>query len=157
MKGVSPLIGYIMLLVLIISLAAVLSPWIIHLSQQTVQDTGEDVNRDIYCRDMSYDFVQDYGAYGIEWDFSGTGDYLRAKIKNYGTVNIYNFSFEMELADYSIVRFEATEASQKTRSFPLKPGEFAIIEADITQDLTFELNRLTVRNGMECPPLSQKV
>ena len=157
MKGLSPLIGYIMLLSMVVILAATLSPWLIGITQQSTNQTGEDVNKEIYCRDLSYDFVSDYGTYGVEWDFSGTSDYLRAKIKNYGTVNIWGFSFEFELSDYSFIRFDATQDSQKARSDPLKPGESAIIEANITQDLTTDLAKISVRNGMDCTPLSQKV
>ena len=156
MKGISPLIGYIMLLAMVVILAATLSPWLLRITDQSTNQTGEDVNKEIYCRDISYDFVSDYGTQGVEWDFSGSGDYLRVKIKNYGTVNIWSFSFEFELADYSLVRFDATQDSQIERADPLKPGETAIIEANITQDLTSALSRISVRNGMDCTPLSQK-
>ena len=103
MKGISPLIGAVMLISIIIVLGAMLGPWIIKLAQESVNNSGNDVDREIYCRDMSYDF---YGS-GLEWDFSGS-DYLRAEIKNYGTVDVYGFSFEVELSDFSVKRFNAT-------------------------------------------------
>ena len=105
---------------------------------------------------MSYDFVQDYGTNGVDWSFTGS-DYLRVKIKNYGTNNVYGFSFEFELADYSLIRFKATDASQKTMVNPLRPQESTIIEADITQDLTQDLRKVSVRNSMDCVPVSLEV
>jgi len=157
MKGISPLIGAILVVTIVFVLAAILSPWIMRLAQDTVNQTGEDVNKDIYCRDMSYDFVQDYGTNGVEWDFSGSSDYLRVKIKNYGTVNAYGFSFEFELTDYSLVRFEAKQNTQKTLTNPLRPQESAVIEANIIKDLTQDLIKVTVRNGMGCTPVSTTV
>lgn len=157
MRGLSPLIGAVILITITFTLAAIISPWVGRLAQQSTNQTGQDVNREIYCQQMSYDFVSDYGSYGVDWDFSGTTDYLRVKIKNYGTVNVYDFSFELELSDYSLVRFDAEPDSQKTSTNPLKPGESAIIEANITQDITQNLNKVTIRNGMDCIPLSQKV
>jgi flagellin-like protein len=156
MKGLSPLIGAIILITITFTLAAAMSPWITRLAQQTTNQTGQNVNREIYCREMSYDFVQDYGTYGIDWDFSGTDDSLSVKIKNYGTVDVFDFSFELELSDYSLKRFDATPESDINETDPLRPGESAVIEADITEDLQQGLNRVTVMNGMDCTPLSQK-
>ncbi len=153
MRGISPLIGAVMLISIVITLGALLSPWVARLGQGTVNSTGTDVNKEIYCRDMSYDFVTDYGNGGIEWDFSGGADYIMIKIKNYGTVDVYGISFEAELSDFSVRRFPATQATQKTESRPLRPGESAVIEANITEDLSATMEKLTVRNGMECTPL----
>ena len=157
MRGLSPLIGAIILITITFTLAATMLPWIIKLTEQSTNQTDQNVNKDIYCRDMSYDFVTEYGTYGIEWDFSGGSDYLRVKIKNYGTVNVYDFSFDLELSDYSLIRFSATTESQKTRINALKPGDSAVIEANIAQDLTQDLNKVIIRNGMDCTPLSQEV
>lgn len=157
MRGLSPLIGAIILITITFTLAATMLPWITKLTEQSTNQTDQNVNKDIYCRDMSYDFVTEYGTYGIEWDLSGGSDYLRVKIKNYGTVDVYDFSFDLELSDYSLIRFSATTESQKTRINALKPGDSAIIEADIAQDLTQNLSKITVNNGMECTPLSQTI
>ncbi len=157
MRGISPLIGAILLITITFTLAATLSPWITRLVQHSTNKANEDVNKDIYCREMSYDFVQDYGTNGVEWDFSGTSDYLRVKIKNYGTVDVYDFSFEFELSDYSIIRFDVTQSSQRSKLNPLRPGETAIIEANITEDLTHNLEKVTIMNGVGCTPLSQRI
>ena len=156
MKAVSPLIAAILLIGITMTLAAILSPWINDLIERSSNQTNEKVNKEIYCREMSYDFVSEYGNYGIEWDFSGTSDYLRAKIKNYGTVSVYGISFELELSDYSIVRFHATEDSRKTFTQPLRPGDSSVIEADITQDLTQDLVKITLTEEMGCTPLSME-
>lgn len=157
MKGISPLIGAIMLISLILVLAAALSPWITKLVQDSQNQTGTRVDKEIYCRDMSYDFVSSYGSGGVTWDFSTGSDTLTVRIKNYGTNNVYDLSFEFELVDYSLVRFDATLDTQRSMVNPIRPQESAIIEANITQDLTQNLRKVTVRNGMDCTPVSMEV
>jgi hypothetical protein len=157
MKGVDTLIGAILIITISLTLAALIGPWMMRLAQESQNQTGDNVDKEIYCREMSYDFVQDYGINGVSWDFSGASDYLRVKVKNYGTVNVYGFSFELELADYSLIRLEATQISQKPKASPLRVGESAVIEANITQDITQNLSKVSVRNVVGCTPLSQKV
>ena len=102
---------------------------------------------------MSYDFVTSYGSGGAEWDFSGSSDYLRVRVKNYGTVDVHGFSFEVEFSDFSVRRFVPTTDSQKTESMPLRPGESATIEANVTEDVSADPEKIIVRNGMDCTPL----
>jgi flagellin-like protein len=157
MKGISPLIGAIVLISITFTLAAMMYPWLSRLAEDSTNQTGQTTNKEIYCRDMSYDFVTSYGTNGIDWNFSGGSDYLRVQVKNYGNVDVYDFSFDLELSDFSLVRFDTTNTSQKPKVNALKPGDSAIIEADITQDLTQNLNKVIVRNGMDCTPLSQEM
>jgi flagellin-like protein len=155
MKGVSPLISTVVLISIIFTLAAIIGPWVFDITLEAENQTSHDVDKQLICQQMSYDFVMDYGSDGIEYDFSGSNDYFRAQIKNYGTVNAYGFTFEFMLDNFYIKRFPATFETQKTKDDSLRPSESAVIEANITEDLSGTLNRVSVLNGIGCASLDK--
>lgn len=156
MKAISPLIAMIFLILIVIVITTTMGPWIYRIVIHQANQTETDVDLGITCQQVGYDFDTSWGTSGLEWDFSGANDYLKAKIKNHGTINLYGFSFEIELG--SIVKaLSITEDSQKNQNNPLRPGQSAILEANITEDLTGTLTKLTVLNDLGCDPISQEV
>ena len=138
-KALSPLISGTILIVLSISIASVVAPWMYELVMTTTTDTGNTTATQVKCRSAGLDFDSDYGNYGVDWNFTGNGtDYLRAKMINTGTLDLYGFSFELTLVTVTsedIQHYEATPTTRKTASDPLKAPRSAIIEANITPDI----------------------
>ncbi|RLJ05846.1 MAG: hypothetical protein DRP18_02180 [Candidatus Aenigmatarchaeota archaeon] len=139
LKGISPLIAAIILIGIVVAVGGMLGPWIYRLTFSSGKNLYNQTQNQIFCNNMAYDFEYDYGIYGIHWNFDiPDGDWLAAKITNTGTVNVYDFFFELELdtpSGIEIKHFDPKEETQKTRANPLKPGETAVIEANITEDL----------------------
>ncbi|RLJ10344.1 MAG: hypothetical protein DRP15_00205 [Candidatus Aenigmatarchaeota archaeon] len=154
MKGVSPLISMIILIGIAIAIGAMLSPWITRLITSGMNEASNQTHTEIKCQNLAYDFDSSYGVNGAEWDFSGSNDWLRVKIVNTGTINVYGFSFEILLDSGTpvIKHFVATSSTQRTESKPLRPGQSYIIEANITEDLTGTIKEIKILNAV-CPEI----
>ena len=86
---------------------------------------------------------------------SGTSDSLEAKIVNTGSVNLYNFTFEIltnSSAGFQVTELDVNSTSQKTTGSPLKPGQSAILKALFTIDVNGTLKEVKVLN-LVCPSL----
>jgi hypothetical protein len=145
-KGVDPLISTILVIAIIVVIAGLLGPWAMNLGRRSVNNTGSGVNSQITCQSTSYDFDSSYGNGGVDWDFSGSSDWLRARIINTGTVNLYGFSFQLYIEGTGYKFFPTKNQISPDR--PLKPGESAVIEADITEDLAGQMTETRVTNGV---------
>lgn len=160
-KGVSPIIATVILISIVVVIAAIVGPWAYQLAGRATNQTGTQIDRELLCRNTAYDFVPEFGVNGLDYDFSGPveTDYLRATIRNQGSVNLYDFSFEamIDSGGLTIRKFTILPAYQKTKDSPLKPGETALLSASIEEDITGILERLTIFNGYNCQPLSQDV
>jgi hypothetical protein len=163
MKALSPLVSGIIVVVLSISIASVVAPWMYELVMTTTLDTQNTTAQQVKCRNAGIDFDADYGYYGADWNFTGNGtDWLKAKMINTGTIDIYGFSFELTLDSASgeeIRHYDATQSSHKTASNPLKAPRSAIIEANITQDINgsvYTLRTVKVLNAV-CVDLAAKL
>jgi len=150
MLGISPIISTVILMVVVFSLAAAVSPWIISLVTDTSNQTSASTAIEIKCRNAAYDFDTSYGIFGVGWDFSTDDNNLGSKIKNTGTVTLYNFSFELTFNETIIEYYYATEETQRTSSNPLKPGQSAFINASLTKDVNDTLTSVKVMN-IVCP------
>ncbi len=162
MKAVSPIVSVVILISIVVIIAGIVGPWAFNLAQTSTNQTGTQINREILCRGTAYDFVSSFGTNGVEYDFSGPqySDYIRAMIRNQGSVNVYGFSFEATInsaSGVSIKKLAADAQSQKTKDDPLKPGESALLSAFFQEDIDGSLQRLTVLNSYDCPPLSQEL
>ncbi len=146
MKAISPLIGAIVLIGVSITVAAMVAPMVFRMASNPDQGKADKA---IFCRNLGYDFDSSYWDYGIRHDFSGSSDWLEARISNTGTVNAYDFLFEFRIetpsGDVSKF-FEPTEDTQRTLSSPLRPGRQATIKANITEDITGNLKEVRVLN-----------
>lgn len=151
MKGVSPIISSVILILIVISLATVIAPWAYNLVTNTTKNI--DPTSDIECQNAAFDFITSYGTYGVMWNFTDQGHNLNVSIRNTGTISLYNFYFEIRHNTTNITHWSATSGSQKTSSNPLKPSESCILVADITQDLNGTLNEVTILNDV-CPGVS---
>jgi FlaG/FlaF family flagellin (archaellin) len=163
-KGLSPLISVTVLIAIALTTAAFMAGWIYNLTASTTNQTSSDAQNMVLCRSAGLDFDTSYGDYGIDYNLSGNGtqgsqDWIRAQVRNTGSVNLYGFSFEVTLDSGSgteINYYDPTPGSQKTVANPLKPGRSAIITANVTPDLNgSEVSLIEVRivNTM-CPGAS---
>lgn len=153
MKAISPLVAMVVLIIIVFGIAGVIGPWLLNLVRTTTGQSGENTAAQLMCRNFAYDFDTNYGSDGIEYDFSGTDDMLKAKIDNKGSVNVYNFSFEItiETAGNLIIKnYNVAEASQKTEDNPLKPGQSVILTANISEDISGALKEVKILNDV-CP------
>jgi|GEM_PF-832521 flagellin-like protein len=149
-KGISPLISMVMLIIIVFALAGLVGPWMLDIVRSSSEKTGGDVTTGLLCSKFSLAFDSSYGTNGIEYDLSGVNDVLKAKVINTGTANAYNFSFEFSFND-AIEEYLPAENSKKTEANPLKPGQTAIISANITKDITTgALKEVKILNGV-CP------
>ncbi len=161
MRGVSPLISTVLLILIVLLLATTIGPWMLDLAKKTSTGINRDINQDLVCRQTSYDFDSDYGNSGVSWDFSSTNKTVSAKIVNTGMQNLYNFSFQLvfqtvegseRILSYPYVNI--TQDTQKTASNPLKPGEEWVLEADVTGiGNNWTLSKVRVINAV-CPKIS---
>jgi archaellum component FlaG (FlaF/FlaG flagellin family) len=102
------------------------------------------------CQNLAYDFDNTYGTNGIIWNLTYTNTTLKAKITNTGTINVYNFSFEIIINDSVVYEADVNSSSQKTATTPLKPGQSAILVMSSSVDYNDTLTAIKVRN-LVCP------
>jgi len=152
-KAISTLISAVLLMAIIFGLASIISPWLFNLTTNVTNQTTTSVTTQITCQAAAYDFDSSFGSQGINYSISGSSDKIEAKIVNTGTINLHTFTFEIELSGSSgleIKELQVNASSQKTLSLPLKPGQSAILKANITQDLNGTLKQVKVLNSV-CP------
>ena len=153
LKGISPIISFVILITLVFFIATIVTPWTYNLAKNLTTQTGSSALSDIQCRNAAYDFDTNYGNYGVLWNFSGVNDTLSVKIENTGTINLYDFSLEIKLGSgesQTIKNLDINQTTQKTKSNPLKPGHSAILKAVILEDLEDSLSEVRVLNDV-CP------
>ncbi|MCJ7817061.1 MAG: hypothetical protein MUP55_04355, partial [Candidatus Aenigmarchaeota archaeon] len=95
MKAVSVLLSAIIVIGIIVVIAGLVGSWALNFAGRQVNNTGGNVNNQITCQSTAYDFDSSYGNSGVDWDFSGTNDWLKAKIMNTGQINLHSFSFQI--------------------------------------------------------------
>ncbi len=149
-KGISPIIASVILILITVSVASMISPWIYDLITNTTANIGDDVDTDIQCQNAGFDFVTSYGTYGVDWNFTDQGSNLNVSIRNTGSITLYDFSFEIVHNATNITHWEVTTATQKTSANALRPGESAILVASIRDDINGTLNEVTIMNAV-CP------
>lgn len=159
MKALSPIVSVVMLIVISLSIATLVSTWMYDLVTTTANETGATTQQLVRCRNAGLDFDTNYGYYGVQSNFSGNvsaneTDWIRIKIVNTGTIDLYGFTVEATLLNNSLEQIEhygLTSASEKTPSYPLRASESAIITADITYDInesTTTLREVKVLNSV---------
>jgi len=154
MKGVSPLISAVILLVVVFGSAALITPWMLELSGGAANQTAQTTTTQMLCQNMAYDFDTSFGSHGVTWNFTELNDTIQTKITNTGGVNIIDFSFEItvwnETAGMRIFHFEPTSDTQVTNAAPMRPGQSTILDANITQSVEGALRELKILNSV-CP------
>ncbi|HDT11475.1 MAG TPA: type IV pilin [bacterium] len=130
LKGVSPIISTVLLILITISIAAFVGPWSINLATTTSNASATNAMSQIDCQNTFYDFSTNYGNYqGI--NITNSGGLIiefKAKLGNTGTRNVYGFSFQLSNSS-DIFNCAVKTITQKSQSDPLRPGEECIIEA----------------------------
>jgi hypothetical protein len=142
MKALSPIVSVVILVVISLSIASIVAPWMYNLVSTTANETGTSTQQQVRCRMAGLDFDTGYGNYGITSNFSlnvsaNETDWIRAKIENTGNIDLYGFTFEVLITNVSedhIMHYEPTDASQFTSSYPLRTGRSGIIVANISED-----------------------
>ena len=149
-KGLSPLISTVIIIAIVFTVAAAVSPWMYNLVTDVTNSTTHDTTSELQCRNAAYDFDTNYGTFGVSWNFSTTNNILSTRIRNTGTVNIYNFSFELTFNDTIIGYYYPTTSTQKFQSTPLKPGQTVFLNASFPEDVNDTLTDIKVMNVV-CP------
>jgi len=153
LAGISPIISAVILIAITFAIATLVSPWMFNLAKDISNQTQTQTQAEIKCNNAAYGFDTSYGTYGVRWDFSPINtenNTLGVKIKNTGTVSLYNFSFELTINDTIIEYFYAKASTQRTSVNPLKPGQTAFINASFTKDVNDTLTSIKVLNAV-CP------
>jgi len=150
MRGISPIISAVILIAVIFAIGALVSPWMFNLIRETSNETASSTINEVKCMNAAYDFDTTYRTYGVGWDFSTANNTLGVRIKNTGTISLYNFSFELVINDTIVEYLHAKRSTQRTSSNPLKPGQTAFIDASFDRDINGSLTRLKVMNAV-CP------
>jgi flagellin-like protein len=157
MKGISPIISSVILIMIILMLAAFVGPWMISLTQNVAEEEGNRIDLELICRQTSYDFDSSYGNSGFTWNFTNTTGVMSTKITNTGSRNIYNFTFEVifDTDSGKTIRTEpdinVTAPTQKTKGNPVKPGQSWILDADLANiNETWSLSEVKILNAV-CP------
>ncbi len=152
--GVSPLISMVILIAVIFGIAAFIAPWMYTTVTTITNETTSTTDTELQCQNTAYDFDTNYATFGVDWNFTGSDDSLSAKVINTGNVNLYNFSFELELnrtiGNPRIEYLEVNGTTQRTPMNPLKPGQSVILEAAMYGDLDGTLTKLKIINPV-CP------
>jgi flagellin-like protein len=152
MKGISPIISTIILIVIVFAIAAIIVPWGLELARNTTTTTSNVTQTQLLCQGAALTWDTSYGRSGLIWNFSGSSDSLSAKIVNSGTVSLFGFSFELQV-NKTIYRFYPTADSQIWSYNPLRPGQSAILIANISQNLENALENVKILNS-QCPEIS---
>lgn len=151
MKGISPLISTVILVAVTLSVASIVANFIANTSQRVADDAASDIAAGIRCKNAAMDFDTEFGSLGIDWSLGPT-DKMDVKIINTGEANLYGFSVEawIDSGTESVKNFNMQEAYKRDRNNPLKPGQSAILKANITEGLSGNLKSLKVLNAA-CP------
>jgi hypothetical protein len=144
-KAVSALLSTIIVIGLIVTIAGIVGPWAMNFSRRQVNNTQGNVDNQISCQSTAYDFDASYGSNGVDWDFSGTSDWLRAKVLNTGSINLHSFSFQIYINGTGYKFFQAKGQDPEK---VLKPGQSIILDANITEDLSGTLTEVRILNGV---------
>ena len=162
-KGLSPIISVTILIVISLAIAAMVGSWMFNIVSDTTNTTSSNTRQQIKCRYAGLDFDSSYGTYGVQWNFTGgTGDVLKVKALNTGTVDLYGFSFELTLESddgYGIMHYIPTPATEITESDPFTASRSAIIEANITADINssvYTLRQVKLLNSV-CPQTAASI
>lgn len=149
MKGISPIIATAAMVVLVFVLASLVGPWMLDLARTVTTTTENETTKEMECNYAGYDFDTDYATNGVNW--SSALKTIYAQIKNTGTQNLYDFSFEVKMNGTSIRNFDPTTSTDKTESDPLRPGRTALLNASITINLAnTTINSVKIVNSI-CP------
>lgn len=151
MKGITALITFIILVAITFAIAAMMNPWLFRTITDEGEDIGDDSNR-FACRNVQYSFMRAYGTEGMDFSLCTEPRYVRARIKNYGSMDLYDFSFILVFNDTEIT-IPVTQESQSTESDPLRPQEERLIEGIPEECITDPPNEIRIINGLECSPL----
>jgi flagellin-like protein len=167
MKGISPIVSVVVLIVISLSIASLVAPWMYELVLTTANETGTSAQQQVRCRSAGLDFDSDYGYYGVQSNFSlnvsaNESDWIKARIVNTGNINLYGFTFEVLIengTEEHIMHYDATDSSQQLPSDPLRPSMSAIITANITEDWNETiavLREVRILNPV-CPEVSPSI
>ncbi len=143
-KAVSDIVSAVIVIAVAIAIGALVAPWAIQLARTSSNDSATSTLTMVRCRYAALDFDTGYGTSGISSNFTGPNPFLRAKMVNKGTIDLYNFSFETEFNSSVIRRFDPVSGDQKSAADPLKPGQATILNASIAAPVTGTLNSVKI-------------
>jgi hypothetical protein len=150
-KGITTLIAFIILVAITFAIAAMMNPWLFRAITDEGEDIGDEADRFV-CRNVQYAFMRAYGTEGMDLSLCSQPRYVRARIKNFGSMDLYNFSFILVFND-SEITIPVTQETQATESDPLRPQEEKLIEGIPEECISFPPKEIRITNGLGCPPL----
>ena len=149
-KGISPFISAMFLIVFVIAVSSILSPWFSSFTKGKTSAVEDNSEGQIDCIFSSLDF----SSSDIEYNLTTTPDWVNITLDNTGSTNLYNFEVILTV-DNEVKVYSPTPESQKNSSNPLNPGETTILIADITDDLSGTLEKIKVV-AKNCPKEAKK-
>lgn len=136
MKGVSPFIASVLLIVMTVSAGALLAMWYMGLIKLQASNVGNEAEEKTTC---SYGGIRILTE-TIRCDFSGsppaTKDYLNFTVENSGSINLYNLKMQIYIqgVSYSFDVYETATNSTFNSTYPLRPDERKTVSVNITQN-----------------------
>ena len=147
MKGISPIIATVMLIVVAVSLGALISTWAT--SWVSDQTNSPDITCSVDTR---------YVLESAKWNYSGNANKLLVKIRNQGPVKIYNFSATLEnstdLVNYNYSNSNINQGGISEAN-PLGQEESVYITIDLSSNtaLGSSLTKISIGNRA-CKPIT---
>lgn len=134
-KGVSELIGIVLLVAFVLGVAGIVSAWITDYGRESTENVDE--KRESLCFNVDVRFLED----SLEYDSNS----LNVTIENYGKEEVFNFSIyyvkEMDVVQGDII------SGQRNETNTLKRGQQ---ERLITTGNTTSIQKLKIVPG-NCP------
>ncbi len=152
MKGISPIIATAIMIIAVFGIDVIIVPWALALTRTTTTATANTTQTELLCQGAGLTWDTTYCSSGLIWNRTGSSDSLSAKVINSGMVSLWGFSFELQI-NRTIYRFEPSYESQIGQANPLRPGQSAILIANITEDLPDVLESVRIGNR-QCPAIT---
>jgi len=133
MKGISPFVSAVLLIVIAVSVATVALLWykgLITTQASTIRNT---TSQETECQEGGIRIEVE----SIKCDFSGSKDYLNFSLENSGLIPLYAFKAEIDVKGvvHTYPVYEVGTNASFTASYPLRPNEIKSVWVNITDDL----------------------
>jgi len=149
LKGISPIISTVMLIVLTVALGTIVTVWTVDVTRNVTNITGDAAMTKVQCQQAGYDFDYSFATKGINYSFATASNYIDLMLTNTGSVNLYNFSAQAWTIDggqTAVYDLEMNSTTQRTQANPLKPGQTALLKAVVATDINGTLSLVRVNN-----------
>ena len=133
MKGISPFISAVLLIIIVVSVAIVAMLWYTGMIRTQSALVGNKTSQQTECRWGGIRIQVE----SIKCDFSGSKDYLNFSLENSGSIPLYDFKAQVDVGGvvHTYNLYEVGTNSSFTSGYPLKPNEIKSVWVNITDNL----------------------